>query len=400
MSDMTVTEARNASSRKDGEKANGQLHLPDLVVQGFRGLEDLRISSLGRVTMITGKNSVGKTSVLDAVRVYAARGSYAVLTNLLRNREEFADMTDEDGDPVNGIDLSGLFNGWEVTDTSTITIGSSSDENQLKIKVGDVTEEQLELFGKLNPEVYELGTKMLSVRFNGSSHDLPWVFSFDDFAAPMAYRFDRRFPQIHRRLRQQQLPSEVPCATFGPGLPENFELAETWDKILFSDDEKNALEALRIILGDDIVRVAAVGGNRGRIRSESRLIVERSKLSRQFPLRAFGDGALRMLGVALALVRGRDGFLLIDEAENGIHYSVQPDFWRMVLRAARENNVQVIATTHSYDCVLGFAQAAFDVPEVDGKLVQLSDRRGKLRTYELPEEELIIAAQQRIEVRG
>ena len=400
MSDMTVTEARNASSTKDGEKANGQLHLPDLVVRGFRGLEDLHISSLGRVTMITGKNSVGKTSVLDAVRVYAARGSYAVLTNLLRNREEFADMTDEDGDPVNGIDLSGLFNGWEVTDNSTITIGSSSDENQLKIEVGDVTEEQLELFGRLNPEVYELGNKMLSVRFNGSSHDLPWVFSFDDFAAPMAYRFDRRFPQIHRRLRQQQAPAEITCATFGPGLPENLELAETWDKILFSEDEKKALESLRIILGDDIVRVAAVGSNRGRFRGEPRLIAERLKLNRQFPLKAFGDGALRILSVALALVRGRDGFLLIDEAENGIHHSVQSDFWRMVLRTACENNVQVIATTHSADCVRGFAQAALENEDAEGRLVQLSDRHGKLRAYELPEEELIIAARQRIEVRG
>ncbi len=397
---MTVTEAKNAVSAQDGEKTNGQLHLPDLVVRGFRGLDHLHISSLGRVTMITGKNSVGKSSVLEAVKVYAARGSYSVLTNLLRGREEFADITDEDGDPVNGVDLSGLFNGWEVNDTSSITIGSSNADNQLKIEVGDVTEEQLELFGRLNPEVYELGNKMLSVSFNGSYHDLPWVFSFDDFAAPIVYRFDRRFPQIHRRLRQQQSPSEITCATFGPGLPENLELAEIWDKITITDDEERALDALRIILGDDIVRVAVRGGMRGRPRNQPRLIAGRLNLKRQFPLKSFGDGAMRMLGVALALVQSRDGFLLMDEAENGIHHSVQSDFWRMVLRAAHNNNVQVIATTHSYDCVLGFAQAAFDMPEVDGRLVQLSRDRGPLRAAELPEKELVIAAQQRIEVRG
>lgn len=397
---MIMTQYRSVLPTESDEKPSGQLHLPDLVVRGFRGLEDLNISSLGRVTMITGKNSVGKTSILDAVRVYAARGSYAALTDLLRNREEFANTTDEDGDSVSGIDLSGLFNGWEVTDDSTVIIGSSNDENQLKIEVGDVTEEQLELFGGLNPEVYELGNKMLSVRFNGFSNDLPWVFSFDDFAATMAYRLDRRFPQIHRRLRQQRMPSDIPCATFGPGLPGNFELADTWDKITFTDDENRALDALKIILGDDIVRVAVIGGTRDRFRREPRLIAGRMNHNRQFPLKAFGDGALRMLGIALALVKSRDGFLLIDEAENGIHYSFQADFWRMVLMAAHENNVQVIATTHSYDCVLGFAQAAFDISEVDGRLVQLSRDQGALRVAELPENELTIAAQQRIEVRG
>lgn len=41
-----------------------------------------------------------------------------------------------------------------------------------------------------------------------------------------------------------------------------------------------------------------------------------------------------MLSIALALANSRDGFLLIDEAENGIHHTVQRDFWRMVLHGA------------------------------------------------------------------
>ena len=49
------------------------------------------------------------------------------------------------------------------------------------------------------------------------------------------------------------------------------------------------------------------------------------------PLRSLGDGAVRLFGVALALANSQGGFLLIDEAENGIHYSLQRDFWRMVL---------------------------------------------------------------------
>ena len=49
----------------------------------------------------------------------------------------------------------------------------------------------------------------------------------------------------------------------------------------------------------------------------------------------------------------RDEFLLIDEAENGIHLTLLKDFPSMVLRGAQENNVQVFATTHSWDCIKG-----------------------------------------------
>ena len=50
------------------------LHLPSLVIKNFRGIDELTIPRLGRVTLLAGKNGVGKTTVLDAVRVWAARG--------------------------------------------------------------------------------------------------------------------------------------------------------------------------------------------------------------------------------------------------------------------------------------------------------------------------------------
>ena len=52
--------------------------------------------------------------------------------------------------------------------------------------------------------------------------------------------------------------------------------------------------------------------------------------------------------------------------KTGIHHSVQPKFWKMVLQTAQRNNVQVLATTHSWDCVKGFAEAAAELEEVEG----------------------------------
>ena len=117
------------------------------------------------------------------------------------------------------------------------------------------------------------------------------------------------------------------------------------------------------------------------------------------PLKSLGDGAVRMFGIALALANSRGGILLIDEVENGIHHSVQRDFWTMVLKTAHENNVQVLATTHGWDCVAAFAQAAADFDEVDGALVRDVQEKRAVHAVEYSERELNIAAEQGIEVR-
>ena len=51
------------------------LILDSLEIRNFRGLKELRIEKLGRVNLIVGKNNVGKTSVLEALRLYAQPAS-------------------------------------------------------------------------------------------------------------------------------------------------------------------------------------------------------------------------------------------------------------------------------------------------------------------------------------
>ena len=127
-------------------------------------------------------------------------------------------------------------------------------------------------------------------------------------------------------------------------------------------------------------------------------MVKLSNQDRPVPLKSLGDGATRMFGVALALANCRDGILLLDEAENGIHHSLQADFWSMVLHSAGTHNTQVLATTHSKDCINGFARAA-QRPQAEGNLVRLERENGEIRTVEYSKEELETAAEQDIEVR-
>ena len=89
---------------------------------------------------------------------------------------------------------------------------------------------------------------------------------------------------------------------------------------------------------------------------------------------------------------------MIDEFENGLHYSVQPDAWRMIFRLAQRLDVQVFATTHSSDAVEAFQEAATESPE-DGVLLKLTRRGDKIHPTVFAEEELASATRYDIEVR-
>src|SRR5579859_8031140 len=64
------------------------LALPSLEVQRFHGFQDLRIEKLGRVNLIVGKNNIGKSSLLQAIQLYAVRGFPTAIWQLLETRDE------------------------------------------------------------------------------------------------------------------------------------------------------------------------------------------------------------------------------------------------------------------------------------------------------------------------
>lgn len=362
------------------------LHLPNLTIRRFRGIQDLSIERLGRVTLIAGKNGVGKTTVLDAVRTYAARGQYAVLSSILGKREELTRAIGEDGDERLAFDLESLFYGRRVPLHSPIVIGPTGNDQYLSMEATVLDEREVGQWAKMYPEhLPDADTRQLKVTFNGEVKLLPLVSSESEW--------------LHKALvKEPERSSGIRCESLGPNVLSNEDIARLWDKIALTDDENRAVEALRLIIVDTVER-AAVIGDESKSRFGRRAMARLAGQKRPVPLRSLGDGAVRLFGVALALANSQGGFLLIDEVENGIHHTLQRDFWRMVLLTAQANNVQVFATTHSWDCVAGFAQAAVAEEGAAGALVRLERDGEHTRAVTYPEHELHAAADHGIEVR-
>ena len=64
------------------------LVLDSLEIKNFRAFKHLKIEKLGRVNLIVGKNNIGKSSVLEALWLFARRGEPALIWDILGARNE------------------------------------------------------------------------------------------------------------------------------------------------------------------------------------------------------------------------------------------------------------------------------------------------------------------------
>lgn len=366
------------------------LHLDSLQISGFRGIPDLAIPRLGRVTLLAGKNGVGKTAVLNAVQMYAARCRYGVMATILRNAGEVQRVTDDDGVETLAPNWNALFHGRDLWREPGIRIGPYDDGCQMAVKSVYVDLTEIPQSGLLpaHMQLFNSNILALAVIYEGRHWNIP----IDDALLTLPRR--RRQPSV------PELPGEIGCEQLGPGLPNSLALARFWDNLVIRDEQSIAVDALNLMSDTPAEWVAVVGNTERRSSGQGRrVIVKVAGETTPVPLQSLGDGATRLFGVALAIANSRDGFLLIDEAENGIHHSIQKDFWNLVLQAAEKYNVQVLATTHSWDCVVGFAKAMRHRPDSAGVYLRLEKDAYGMRAVEYSRENLAAAAKYGIETR-
>src|SRR6266566_3848672 len=322
------------------------------------------------------QNNVGKSSLLEAIQLYARSGSPVLITELLGSRDESRLSNLSDLAAINFTDLlPGLkylfFGRREITNLlETIQIGPvNTPDKTLTISIGGFT--SYNTVDDQGPRFsIQMGKQQL-VNFSLSSSTYP------------------RLPLTE--------PKGITCVSIQAGGLSRRQIGELWDGIALTNLEKEVLAALQLIApGTEGINLV---GDPASKTGERIPIVKITDIDEPLPLRSLGDGMQRIFGIALALANAKDGILLIDEFENGIHYTVQPDLWRLIFQVARRLNVQVFATTHSWDCLEAFQKAAQEDTQQDGVLIRLESKKGRIVATLFDEQQLGIATREQIEVR-
>jgi AAA15 family ATPase/GTPase len=112
-----------------------------------------------------------------------------------------------------------------------------------------------------------------------------------------------------------------------------------------------------------------------------------------------GDGMVRLASLVLAIWQARNGFVLVDEIENGLHHTILSKVWQAIRKTAQEFNTQIFATTHSLECIKAAHNTFIEYKNYNFRLHRLERTKKAIRSVTYTPETLEAAIETGLEVR-
>ncbi len=308
-------------------------------IENFKCFDSLDISNLYNVTILGGVNNIGKTSILEALFLFFDRlhETAPVKPSLWRGVQGIKMEPRELWGPI--------FSKYDMEKEIVITVtDENNDIERMKLKInknfrpgmstGDSIKKEMETETLLTAGQKSVSALDVTVLHNEkpiqSSH---FVIMREDKGNRLSIYIDNAEggpKNVKIRPANYVNPNED-AVLYG-----QLDLAGRQNVILdFLKKIEPNLKGISVIaLGEKMVILHGDIGN-----------------GRKIPIPYMGGGMQRMLSIILAIATSENGLVLIDEVENGLHYSVLPSIWKGISAAAREFNCQVMATTHSDECI-------------------------------------------------
>ena len=338
----------------------------------YRGIDGLSLPRLTPANLVTGVNGIGKTALLEAMWLFTGRYNPMLLWNANVQRSTTPIL-----DPVamlsGGIlELHGVENGSRhqlkcvferVADIARPATVSSAVEQNLA---------QLPVAGRIKAYLNGKPAKGKG----GGAQPTPWGLVTYQNSVPPVVR-----PNCVIEGTKFQLE------TSGDYL-------QRYSDIVRENRKEELTNAIRMMLP----RVAGV-----EILTDKMGVSYLSAITRdgvQLPLHDLGGGVVRLSRLLLSFFTSRNGVLLADEIENGIHHSALSGVWTFARRWMHEWNVQLVATTHSAECIEAAMTAFEDAPEdLSIHKLFMNDKAGKVEAVTFSGESLEGARDLSLEVR-
>ncbi|HKV37572.1 MAG TPA: AAA family ATPase [Blastocatellia bacterium] len=352
--------------------------IDSLEINNFRCFRSLSISSLGRVNLIAGVNNAGKTALLEAIYLLASPNLpiWPPPLNFLRGLDKLPPNVDlrtrwgwlfRQRDVTQPISIRWRTND-EITDAQ-----AAADWRSLDIRWQPI--DDAVRFGE-SPENNQDGLVVLSSKPKGATSP--------DIVSVTRAGFTRPEREV----------ASIPLGVISGAAERGFEedARRFSEMYLLPGGSKPVMEALRVLeprLVD--LRVLNLGG--------ISMLYGEIGIGRPVPLSQMGEGVGRILSMVLEITRAAGGIVLIDEVEHGLHHSAMERIWKVIDHAARQSNVQVFATTHSWECIQAAHMAFEQDPPYDLRLYRLERAGEDVKVISYDRETLGTSVDMDLEVR-
>lgn len=371
--------------------------ITQLEIKNFRGFSEYKIDDIGQVNLLVGTNNCGKTSVLEAIQLIKSKGDLPVFFSIFENRGK-KKQNDNHSSTGYEFDLSRIFYNFNIGLKSCFSIKIAMKGCCEDLSV--IIEDDSAIRPYLHENIYIYSHQHINIRWSNTENKEKKIdYPISKSGGLPPYHGDEIPFPYGRAIYFLEKNDDFVNINFVPSsslLPKK--VVSMFDKIVLTNDEEIVIEALQII-EPDIIRLASFRGVSFDDYVRGGILVKSSKWEERIPIGSFGDGIWRLLGLTLSLVAAKNGTLLIDEIDTGLHHTVMSKMWKMICATAKKLNVQVFATTHSRDCWETLADNAVEDEFADMPIrIHRINKDKKLATT-FTNEEMHLALNRDVEVR-
>ncbi len=312
--------------------------LTEIEIKQFKCFSDFKASGFKRVNLIGGKNNIGKTAFMEACYINV----HSININAIMTAIYSVNHARENLNIVN----KSIF--YEKITDATKKYTAKSNLKYTDFKITEI-DARKEYHFVINDNSKNIDAKNLNIIID---HVFNIKF-IDNFGWS-----DNELIKVFQAIQKQDLESEL------NGFVKEFD---------------DSIENFKVI-GDK---------PQCKTNGEYRDIVE------------FGDGLRHYISIICALYACENGYLFIDEIDNGIHYTQLDRLWELILTLSKKTNCQVFAITHSKEMLESFARVAKKLEELDISYTTLvKNKQQEIKAITRDYEMLIDSIEQEREVRG
>lgn len=350
--------------------------LRDITIENYRLFEKFQIEGLNQINLLVGANNSGKSSLLETLYLLTSYEDPAVLLNILENRGEYTQLPDYKG---RLFQITEIFRGHKLQNNHKVVITSQRDEPiSIEYTFFDYDD-------RSGPNIHK-NEAVVGVTFKEREKDRSGFFELVNVDNGLAGGYH----PVGMRLRVEINDRFVTTERLNLQL-----ITELWNQVVLTPKEDMITKTLQI-LEPNLERIALT--NQATLEMSVLLKIK----GNDFPiiLGSMGDGMYRIFALALSLVNCENGALFVDEIDTGLHHQALTKMWHLVIETAKRLNVQVFATTHSWDCLASFHKALNETEETDlGSVFRLERKNGQIGYVAYTGEELGVAVKHDIEMR-
>jgi len=348
--------------------------LRDITIENYRLFEKFYLEGMTQINLLVGTNNSGKSSLLEAIYLLLNHEDRSALSNIIDNRFVLKSRLrrDREDEASNILPVSTLFRGYKPQKDYHIILSSQKDQ-QMSLK-----------FNFIESKSKRNGRGVgVNLQFTSGERKSDNFFDLDELFVPWyreKYQVEKSKVNKHLvttdRLDQQMVTS-------------------LWEQIILTPKEDMVLEVLRT-LEPNLERIALVN----QTTPGMSVLLKIKDNEAPIPLGSMGDGMYRIFALALSLVNCENGTLFIDEIDTGLHYKALTEMWRLVIETSKKLNMQVFATTHSWDCLVSFHKALTGTSATElGSVFRLERKDDQIKYVSYTGDKLAVAIEHDIEVR-